>query len=218
MKRDTGNFIVAVTTLYAVAFGVRALVGATVTNDYRYTGPGMVNLNVTLPGPTEFISDSGWQAITNAKTAFKNWAATEHYLDGTHQTNFLQSWMVPANTLNVGHFSNTVSQQFLGSNGYAQLPVSDVFLQWAQWTNGSQTTCAWRVSWPRAFTNDVWFADASVFSGDTNQWPKAGWGSNEYAVARVSGYDLTSAWGTLTVVGTWTTQWLHKLSVMSFGR
>jgi hypothetical protein len=225
MKRETSNFIVAVVVIYGLAFAAVAARGAT-TNDYTYTGPGLTGLNPALPLPTEWMSDSGAQALRQLKAALLNFstnAATgQHNLDGSHKTDFIAPAMIPAGAIERRHFESNVTAQLIGSNGFAQLPLSDVFIQWAWWTNSSKTSTTWSVTWPTLFSNGVWFAKATAHAADSNWLENVGspssWSSNEWATASEAGWSSSNVFGTLRVSGAYSTQWLHRVSVIGVGR
>lgn len=217
MKRETSSFIVAVVIFYALALGARACCGAT-TNDYTFTPPGFSNINVSTPVPTEWIKDSGWQAIQQIKRAAISWASQEHDLAGRHQPGVISGAMIADGAIQRRHFESNVTAQLAATNGYAQLPLSDVFLQWV-WTDspGMKTSSIFSVSWPRAFSNQVWGAWASVVTSATN-YQATTWSSNEWALAKVPIVSLTGATGNIHISGAWTTQYLHRACVFGLGR
>lgn len=216
------RFFLIVATLYALAFGVLSTRAAT-TNDYTYTGPGLTGLSELWPLPTEWMSDSGAQAIRQIKAALLNFATNsatgQHYLDGSHKTGFVTSAMIPTGAITRAHFGSNVTAQLLSSNGYSQLAMSDVFVQWAWSSNSYNTSSIFSISWPIPFTNDCWFADAgilltnSAYNSGTN-----GFTTNEWSVARVLSKSVTNVWISLSISGTWTTQYQHRVSVLGVGR
>lgn len=221
MKREMYNFIVAVVLVYALALLAMTCRGAT-TNAYTFTGPGMVGLNELWPLPTEWMSDSGAQSIRQLKAAMKHWATNatygQHTLAGGHTNSFLTPAMIPANGITREKFETNICAQLIGSNGYAQLPMSDVYFQWCWWTNGSKTSCVWSVDWPTPFTNGCWFAIPGVLMSDTNVYQTGIHGTNEWSKARAVNWTTTNANGTLNLSGSVTTQFTHKICVMGIGR
>jgi len=221
LGRETSNFIVAVVVIYGLVFAAVAARGAT-TNNYDFTGPGLVGLNELWPLPTEWMSDSGAQSIRQLKAAMKHWATNasygQHTLAGGHTNSFLTPAMVPAFGITRDKFDSNICAQVLGSNGFAQLPMSDVYLQWCSWTNGSHTSCVWNVNWPVPFSNGVWFATCGVVMSATNVYETGLHSTNEWSLARVVNWTATNASGTLNISGTVTTQFTHRISVLGVGR
>ncbi|MBI5683566.1 MAG: hypothetical protein HZC54_00665 [Verrucomicrobia bacterium] len=217
MKRETSNFIVVVVVVYALAFAAMSSWAVT-TNDYSYTGPGMVNLNVTIPGPTERMSDSGWQSITNAKTSFRAWATNEHYLDGRHKTGFVSSAMIPTGAIVRAHFESNVTAQLCASNGYAQLPLSDVYLQWFWSTNIATTSSVWVVNWPLAFSNQCWWADAGALMFDNGAASPGSYGTNEWVFARAIAWTTNTVTVVVNVSGSYSTGKTNRVCVLGLGR
>ena len=206
---------------YLAAFAVLTRGQSTNPVDYTFTPPGLVHLDVTKPTPQERMDLSGAQSIQQLKSAFVAFATNEHYAAGGHKTNFLKGYMMPAGVLQTRHLSN-ISYQVAASNGVAQLPATDVFLQWC-WVDGTfLTSSIWSVSWPQPFTQMVWWADAGPFlqmTQDPSTIPVSGtWNAAEYSSARCVTVTVNGVAGTISISGAWTTNQPHRVCVMGLGR
>ena len=190
------------------------------TNDYTFTPPGLTHINPLWPLPTENMSDSGAQSIVQLKKALLDWALAEHNPDGTHKMGFVNSAMIPPGAITRQHFeSNVTFQAFFGSNGVAQLPLSDVFVQWVWVPADYMTSSCWSVSWPLPFSNGVWWADAGTLTLDPSYNNAGGhYSTNEWAFARVHGWTLSNVFGSVNISGIWTPQFTNKVCVIGIGR